>query len=119
MTELITRVRPHGALGVHLYEALEKVHEMAGGAGHSLGETYILGDNPLVLLTALQSSFEADPSSSCYHSVPRPRIGDDGGYQANADGAPIRVYSGLDVRLMFEDLYAKLELAAAGQLPSS
>jgi len=31
-----------------------------------IGETYIMGDSPLVLLTALQSSFEADPSSSSY-----------------------------------------------------
>jgi hypothetical protein len=49
--------------------------------------------------------------------VPRPRIGDDGAYEANPDGHPIRVYSNLDVRLMFEDLYTKLELVAACSTP--
>ena len=33
---------------------------------------------PLVLLTALQSSFQADPSSSDYVLRPAPRILDDG-----------------------------------------
>ena len=110
MTELIVRVRSRGALGAHLYDALDRVHTMVGRHGMSIGETYVLGDSPLVLLTALQSSFEADPSSSAYRVVPRPRIGADGAYVANPDGAPIRVYSGLDLRLMFEDLYAKLEV---------
>jgi hypothetical protein len=31
-----------------------------------MGEVYIYGDNPLVLLTGIQSSFEPDPSSSTY-----------------------------------------------------
>ena len=112
MTELVVRVRSKGELGRHLYESLDGVHSMAARGGHNLGETYILGDNPLVLLTALQSSFERDPSSSSYSVVPRPRIDDAGQYRANPAGAPMRVYSDLDLRLMFEDLFAKLDLAA-------
>jgi purine nucleosidase len=111
MTELILRVRSHGALGAHLYESLVRVHQRVAPMGLNMGETYVLGDSPLVLLTALQTSFEADPSSSSYDLVPRPRIGNDGSYIANPDGHPIRVYSGIDVRLMLDDLYAKLELA--------
>ncbi|HEY5845471.1 MAG TPA: hypothetical protein VIT42_01655 [Microlunatus sp.] len=76
-----------------------------------MGEVYVLGDSPLVLLSALQTGFEADPASSSYAQLTRPRIADDGSYQPNDDGAPLRVYSGLDVRLMLEDLYAKLEIA--------
>ncbi len=112
MSELILRVKPHGELGGHLYQRLLDVHAEVGRMGLNAGEIYILGDSPLVLLTALQTGFEADPASSAYDLVPRPRIGDNGAYEANPDGHPVRVYSGLDVRLMLEDLYAKLELAA-------
>lgn len=115
MTELAVRVRPRGRIGKHLYESLDAVHLMAAGSGHNLGETYVLGDNPLVLLTALQSSFEMDPSSSTYRTIPRPMIDDDGQYRANSRGAPLRVYCALDLRLMFEDLYAKLGIAATDQ----
>lgn len=105
-------MRPAGAIGDFLVDALERVRSFGGGAGLDIGETYILGDSPLVL-TALRSSFEADPSSSRYVTLPAPRIGDDGAYINREDGAPpggrpIRVYTHLDVRLMFEDLYAKL-----------
>lgn len=115
MTELIIRVKAHGALGEHLYETLIDIHQRVAPMGLNMGETYVLGDSPLVLLTALQTGFEADPASSAYDLVPRPRIGDDGAYEANPDGHPIRVYSGIDVRLMLEDLYAKLELAAVAR----
>jgi inosine-uridine nucleoside N-ribohydrolase len=111
MTELILRVKPHGALGAHLYRTLVDVFEMVAPHGLNMGEVYVLGDSPLVLLTALQTGFEADPASSGYTQLPRPRIGPDGTYVRRPDGHPIRVYSGLDVRLMLEDLYAKLELA--------
>jgi hypothetical protein len=110
MTELLTRVRPAGRLGLHLYERVFDVFELAAAAGLNMGETYILGDNPLVLLTALQSSFEADPSSSRYVTRFAPRINDDGTYTPRDSGRRIRVYTDLDVRLMFSDLYAKIEL---------
>lgn len=111
MSELILRVKPHGSLGAHLYQTLEDVFAMVAPHGLNMGEVYVLGDSPLVLLTALQTGFESDPASSAYAQLPRPRIGPDGGYVPRSDGHPIRVYSGLDVRLMLEDLYAKLELA--------
>lgn len=112
MTELQVKVQPRGAIGAHLFQTLVDVHQWVGQAGLNMGETYVLGDSPLVLLTALQTGFEADPASSTYQVVARPHIGEDGGYVANSAGAPLRVYAGLDVRLMLADLYAKLELAA-------
>jgi hypothetical protein len=81
----------------------------------NIGETYILGDSPLVLLTALQSSFEADPSSSEYVSKLCPTISSDGNYEPNPNGRKIRVYQRLDTNLMFNDFFAKLELFASGQ----
>ena len=111
--ELETRMRPAGALGAHLTEALDDARRLMAGLGQDLGETYALGDTPLVLLTALQSAFQPDTSSSEHTLVPAPRIGDDGGYLARPDGRPIRVYRRLDARLAVEDLFAKLRLHAA------
>jgi hypothetical protein len=110
MTELAARVAPAGAIGRHLYDALVAVAERET---RNLGETYVLGDNPLVLLTALQSSFEPDTTSSEYVVLPCPRIGEDGAYEPAPDGREIRVYTSLDVRLMFEDFFLKLNGRAA------
>ena len=111
--ELDLLVRPAGQLGAHLDDALERVRTMTAEFGMDIGETYILGDSPLVLLTALQSAFEPDPSSSRYVTVPAPRIADDGSYAPRPDGRPIRVYTHLDLRLMFGDLVARLARHAA------
>jgi purine nucleosidase len=110
--ELRTRVAPMGELGAYLHRHLQAVHDWEAERGRALGEAYVAGDSPLVLLTALQSAFEPDPSSSFYDTVPAPEIGDDGFYVPRPDGRPIRVYTRIDNRLMLEDLYAKLALHA-------
>jgi inosine-uridine nucleoside N-ribohydrolase len=110
--ELMLRVRPHGAVGAHLFGAVTAVSAMAAGHGIHLGETYIMGDSPLVLLTALQSAFEPDPSSSAYVTRALPEVDDAGEYVSGSAGRLARVYTRLDTRLMFEDLFAKLALAA-------
>src|SRR6185436_12002748 len=78
--ELETKVRLAGQLGAYLYRARDDVRQRAARHGVDIGETYIVGDSPLVLLTALQSSFEPDPSSSHYDLRPAPTIDDDGTY---------------------------------------
>ncbi len=108
-TELRARVATAGPLGRYLYDEVTAVMRQAGGQGRGDAETYALGDSPLVLLTALQSLFEPDPSSSRYATMSTPGIADDGRYVATADRRRIRVYTAVDTRLMFEDLYLKLE----------
>lgn len=107
--QLLTRVKPRGKTGAYLGNTLEglmtRIQRFL-----NIGETYILGDSPLVLLTALQSSFEADPSSSAYVVRQAPRINGVGTYTHNHKGRPIRVYTQLDTSLMFGDFFAKLEL---------
>ena len=110
--ELDTLVRPQGDIGRLLADSLDQVHAMAGAHGLPLGETYIWGDSPLVLLTALQSSFEADPSSSEYRVRPCPTIAEDG-TATFGGGRPIRVYTRLDTRLLLGDFFAKLARHAA------
>lgn len=113
--ELERRVSPCGEVGRFLMEALRSVSESAASHGMNLGETYVLGDSPLVLLTALQCSFQADPSSSAYVLKQRPTILSDGSYcdvsgrRATFDRGAIRVYTRIDTRLMFEDFFSKLE----------
>lgn len=110
-SQLLTQVKTKGRIGAYLCTQLENIMKAAHNWKLELGETYVLGDSPLVLLTALQTSFEADPASSEYVIKMSPTINNEGGYDFNSRGRPIRVYTRLDVRLMFDDFLAKLELA--------
>ena len=115
MAELELKVRPHGKIGEYLYQSLASIMNMGKSRGFSMGETYILGDSPLVLMTALMSNFETDPASSHYQYVSAPTIAEDGSYRYNHNGRLIRVYDRIDTRLMFADMEAKLELWAKKQ----
>jgi purine nucleosidase len=97
-------------LGRHLFERLGHVVDQLRSHGLNLGETYVLGDSPLVLLTALWSGFEPAPSSSPWTTRRCPHVLDSGLYGGHPDGRAIRVFTGIDTRLMFEDFYAKLAL---------
>ena len=110
--ELELRMAGCGPLGAHLFAALDRVRTAAAEHGLDLGETYALGDSPLVLLTALQSAFEPAPASSRYELRETPAITDDGQYERVPGARPLRVYTALDTRLMVEDLFAKLSLRA-------
>ena len=111
--ELLHSVAPHGRLGGYLKDSIEGVMKAARNFDYDLGETYVMGDSPLVTLTALQSSFQADPASSHYQIRPRPSIRADGRYGPNLlRRPPIRVYTSIDGRLTFADFFAKLALWA-------
>ncbi|MXN93253.1 nucleoside hydrolase [Flavobacterium sp. Sd200] len=105
--ELLHEVGDKGRTGKFL---VERIEDLLKRANNNLGEAYVLGDSPLVLLTALQSGWEADPSSSSYVTVQAPKINDAGQYMTNHKGRNIRVYNKLDIRLMMQDFYAKLAL---------
>ena len=111
--ELLTRVRPHGPLGEHVYASIGARVD-AWGRGLRMGETYGLGDCPLVLLTALGGAFDPEPYTSRWADRPRPQLTEDLLYEERPGAAPIRVFTWIDVRLLFEDFYAKLALHAAG-----
>ena len=113
--ELSARWSKLGVLGAYLVSQIEQTVDRFEAMGRPLGETYVLGDSPLVLLTALQTPFEPDSASSTHEVRSRPRLNDDGSYTENPHGHPIRVYQSIDNRLMFEDLCAKLALLANSQ----
>jgi len=107
--ELVAGLKPAGALGSYLLEQLERV---VSTDRISLGETYILGDSPLVTLTALQTSFEPDSASSAYVVRPTPKVTDRVRYAAHPEGRPMRVYTTIDTRLTFADMFAKFAVSA-------
>lgn len=109
-SELDQDIAPAGALGSYLVERwrefTDRIERLFGA---SLGESAVLGDSPLVLLTALQGTFRVDPSSSPSRLLPRRRLEVDGSYgEPLADRSPVRVFTGIDMRLMYGDLVAKL-----------
>lgn len=101
-----------GPIGKYLMENIYSAVRFMEKFNLNLGEVFILGDSPLVLLTALQSSFDADPSSSQYVLKHCPNINNKGNYEENNSGRFIRVYTLLDTRLMYDDFFSKLELFA-------
>jgi len=112
---LLLRVKTQGRVGEYLTANIERVMKMGVKYHFNVGETYIVGDSPLVLLTSLQSSFEPDPSSSFYVLRPSPLINNQGIYEVNHKGRNIRVYTQLDVHLLLDDLYSKLALFNQGR----
>jgi len=106
--ELAFELARCGALGRYLLAQLARVTELVG----TLGETYILGDSPLVTLSSLQSSFDPDPASSTYVMRPTPRITDAATYEAVPGARAMRVYTSIDTRLTFADLFLKLRAAS-------
>jgi inosine-uridine nucleoside N-ribohydrolase len=112
--ELETRVAPCGPVGAYLVEALATVIGRASSYGVKSGETYVMGDNPLVLATSLQSGFQPDTSSSAFQVRPTPAIDKNDAYAGvSPTPRPMRVYTKIDTRLMFEDFYARLALHAS------
>lgn len=75
---------------------------------YNQGEAITLGDLALVTLTALQSAFQPDSSSSIYTIRPTPTLLEDGSYRTNPSGRPMRLYNQIDASLTFRDLFAKI-----------
>lgn len=106
--EIAERIRPCGAIGQYLYDELMATIRLNENMGKPMGEVYVLGDSPLVLLSSLQTGYAPDAASSRYKLVACPILNADGTYTLNPDGRQIRVYTQLDVRLMLADFEAKL-----------
>lgn len=85
---------------------LKKISHYVGQGKNS--ESYVLGDSPLVLLSALQTNWERDPASSVYSIHTCPKVNEKGRFVFGDEGRKIRVYDRLDTYLMFEDMFAKI-----------
>ena len=105
MAELAARVRPCGRVGKYLYNQMEE-YNLHNDEPYDLrkGENWCLGDSPVVG-ALLQCSWRGN-----FHPRTAPLIADDMSYLPNPGGKEIRVYDSVDVRMILEDMYAKLAL---------
>ena len=101
---LRNRIKDANPEASYLVDMLDK-HIGKGKAS----ECYVLGDSPLVLVSALQSNWERDACSSSYTMRPCPTVDNNGYYHFNNNRRKIRVYDRLDTYLMFEDMFAKFK----------
>lgn len=115
-TELQIHVAPHGKIGAWLYDKVVRFPDKFQRKFNS-GETWNLGDNPLVVLTALNDWVPSEFSgglkyertgSSRYEEVICPLFNADGTFTVRAEGRKIRIYKDIDVRMMLGDMFAKL-----------
>lgn len=121
-TELQANVAAHGRIGPWLQDKLFEVTRRYGGRFNT-GETWSLGDNPLVVLTALTgwvpSTFKPplrfeNTGSSEFDEVIAPRLNPDGTFTQRTEGRKIRIYRSIDNRLMFGDFFAKMKVNFGG-----
>ncbi len=108
MAELAARVRPCGRIGRYLYDQMED-YNLHSDEPWELrkGENWCLGDSPVVG-ALLQCAWRGN-----FHTQAAPLISDDMRYLPNPGGKEIRVYDAVDVRMILEDMYAKLALCRA------
>lgn len=106
-----------GPLGAYLKAAVDAVPErfskIPGLPPIPRTDAYVLGDSPLVTLSALVTPFAPDPASSKYKLMPTPLLNGDGSYTPRPSGRPMRVYTDIDAGLTFRDMMARFRMLAA------
>jgi len=121
-SELEVYVAPHGRIGEWLFRQVAEAPRRFQNRLNT-GETWTLGDNPLVLLTALTAwhpSARRFPlpfdgtGSSPFDEIAAPRLEADGRFSPRQGSRPIRIYRGVDNRMMLGDMFAKLRTNSAG-----
>lgn len=107
--ELQMRVMPCGKIGQYLFDQLTKdcaYWPSSLNSAFRTGETWVLGDQPVVGLILYEHRF-------CYDLITAPRVDPQTGmYLYGSSDRKIRVYQSVDPRLILEDFYAKLALFA-------
>lgn len=101
VAEMTADLRPISPLSRWLYERYLAIPSWV-----DLGGAVVLGDSPLVQITALS------PDAGRFRDVPARRIGPGGRDGGEAPGRMVRLYEELDPRLAFADLLALLRLHA-------
>ncbi len=114
MTELQAFVAPCGVIGAWLYKQALGVDQLLKHYPINPGETWSMGDSPLVLLTAL-GDFAGRKGNNNYTSMVTPSLTANGVTEAREAGRKMRLYEAIDTRLMFSDFYAKLKVNFANE----
>lgn len=109
-SELEYRVRPYGDIGKYLFDQIveHSMEDIPRKSPFRTGESWVLGDSPVVGLILYEHRFEFD-------WVEAPYITNEMQYVHTKTSRPIRVYRNVDSRLILEDFYCKLALFAQNQ----
>lgn len=116
-TELQAYVAPCGDIGKWLYQHVADAPARFNKV-LNMGETWTLGDSPLVVVTALADwvpngfrPFRYERTgSSLFDEVVTPHLNSDGTFTSQTAGRKIRIYKTVDTRMMFNDFFAKLRI---------
>jgi inosine-uridine nucleoside N-ribohydrolase len=105
ISELQDKVSSCGLIGKYLFDQLVEFNERvsAGGGAWPRGESWVLGDSPVVGLML-------DPHDFAYTMREAPVIDREMKYHFDGSGRQIRVYDSVDSRFILEDFYAKLKM---------
>lgn len=104
IAELQYKIQPYGKIGNYLFEQLVALNDSYSSPGRwPLGESWSLGDSPVVSLLI-------DPHMFHYDMIPAPFITEDMYYVQQDKNRPIRVYNYVDSRYTLEDMFAKLAI---------
>lgn len=105
LAEIELKMSNCGEIGNYLLEQLDRHAHEPSAVNNSFrtGETWVLGDSPAVGLLLYEHRF-------MYDWVQAPFITSDMTYAHTKINRPIRVYRGIDSRLILDDLVAKLAL---------
>ena len=102
-------LRPLGNLGLYLTDRMKDAMDGWNSMfGPCIGESYILGDSPLVLLTALMIDVFADGCTMVDHKAPY--VTPDFTFVDNPEGRNIKVCTWLNLEMMFTDMQCKFEM---------
>jgi purine nucleosidase len=114
-TEIQRGLLPCGRAGAFLWNELYTRIEAFSLAGFNMGEAYSMGDNPLVVVTALTNAYDANgpAGTSLFTTIQAPTLNANGTYTPNPSGRNIRLYTSIDTRLMFGDFFAKMQFRYA------
>lgn len=104
--EVALKVRPCGAIGDYLYNAMIKFNEAKRHVkGWPRGEDWTLGDSPGISLI-----LNPNQHTDFYEMLPAPVITPDLKYKKTENNRRIRIYNHVDGRVVLEDFFAKLQL---------
>lgn len=105
-----------GPLGAYLKARIDALPDMLakipGAPVLPASDVYVLGDSPLVTLTALLPPFQPETTSSRHVVMPTPRLLDNGAYAERPGARPMRVYTQIDAGMTFRDMMARFRIAA-------
>lgn len=102
LAEIQKRIYPCGKIGKHLFENMIQ-YNMSKYAGWTAGESWSLGDSPVVGVVL-------DQNCGKWEYKEAPIFNEDTTYSFEKGRPQIRVYTSINSRFILEDMIAKLEL---------